>query len=75
MPLSEHTGSHASTEHEQFLLHSEKSALLLGVIAGVLEGKVNFCMVKPIRTDKHVFWGCKNSAYGAVHGLLCSCVY
>lgn len=39
MPLSEHTGSHSSVEHEQSLLHSEKSVSLLYDTPCVLQSK------------------------------------
>lgn len=42
MPLSEHTGSHSSAEHEQSLLHSEKSISLSYDMLCVLRGKGSF---------------------------------
>lgn len=55
MPLSEHTGSHSSAEHEQSLLHSEKSMSLLYDTLWVLQGKEGLYFT---------FWGCEKSSYG-----------
>lgn len=43
MPLSEHTGSHSSAEHEQSLLHSEKSISLVDDTLCVLQSKEGLC--------------------------------
>lgn len=58
MPRSEHTGSHSSAEHEQSLLHSEKSASPSEERRRVLQGRVcilNYLQVIVFRGLKRVY--------------------
>lgn len=68
MPLSEHTGSHSSAEHEQSLLHSEKSISLVDDTLCVLQSKEGLCFtlaagVASRITSILVFWGWNTSLY------------
>jgi len=62
MPLSEHTGSHSSAEHEQSLLHSEKSISLSDDALCVLQGYRGFALCTKLQVI--VFSGCEKSLSG-----------
>lgn len=75
MPLSEHTGSHSSAEHEQSLLQSANSISLPYDIPSVLQGKDNLYFIidfKNVRVDdKEQLQKIEMSIYFEAEGFIC----